>query len=314
MTVAVFPASLKTQLASRLPEWIEARYFADADELLDLAPEAEIGWFDHYSNGASATIEAARRANKLRWLFTIGAGVDFLPLDVLLPRGVMITNGSGLSAGPIAEYTVMAMLALAKDYRSVIRAADKREWLLDSPGKRQLAGSCALVIGYGSIGRELGRRLQAFDMEVTGVTRSGGEGLLPAEGWRSRLGEYDWVILSAPATDETQHMIGAAELAAMKEDAVLVNIARGTLVHNAALTEALASMRIGGAILDVTDPEPLPADNPLWQFDNVHVTMHLSGRSQNTVYIRAAERLLASLDAYRDGRPLPSQFDPARGY
>ena len=95
---------------------------------------------------------------------------------------------------------------------------------------------------------------------------------------------------------------------------MLVNIARGTLVDNAALTEALASMRIGGAILDVTDPEPLPADNPLWQFDNVHVTMHLSGRSQNTVYIRAAERLLASLDAYRDGRPLPSQFDPARGY
>lgn len=314
MTIAVFPASLEPVLAPQLPGWVDARYFTDADDLLALAPEAEIGWFDHYDNGAGATVEAVQRAVKLRWLITIGAGVDFLPLDVLLPRGVMITNGSGLSAGPIAEYTIMAMLALAKDYRSVIRAADRREWLADSPGKRQLAGSRALIIGYGSIGRELARRLRAFDVDVTGVTRSGGEGLLPADGWRARLGDYDWVILSAPATGETQHMIGAAELAAMKQDAVLVNIARGTLVDQPALTEALAAMRIGGAICDVTDPEPLPADDPLWQFDNVHVTMHLSGRSQNTVYIRAAERLLANLDAYREGRPLAFRFDPARGY
>ena len=314
MTVAVFPAPFETLLAPRLPNWIDARYFADAESLLALAPDAEIGWFDYYVKDASATVEAACRAEKLRWLVTIGAGVDFLPLDVLLARGVMITNGAGLSAAPIAEYTVMAMLALAKDYRSVIHAAGQREWLVDSPGKRQLAGSRALIIGYGSIGRELARRLRAFDVEVTGVTRSGGEGLLPADGWRARLGDFDWVILSAPATGETAHMIGSAELGTMKSDAVLVNVARGTLVDQQALTEALAAMRIGGAILDVTDPEPLPADDPLWALDNVHITMHLTGRAQNTAYVGAAERLLGNLDAYRAGRPLDWLYDPVRGY
>lgn len=314
MTVAVFPGSLRDHLAPHLPAWLDARFFNDADELIALAPSAEIGWLDHYDNGPHATIEAVRRAEKLRWLVTIGAGVDYLPLDVLLERGVMITNGSGLSAAPIAEYVVMTMLAFAKDYRTVIRAQERRAWLSDSPGKRQLAGSRALVIGYGSIGREVTRRLRAFDVTVMPVSRSGGEGLLAADQWRAQLGTFDWVILSAPATADTQHLIGANELAAMKADAVLVNVARGTLVDQQALTQALATMQIGGAILDVTDPEPLPADDPLWVFDNVHVTMHLSGRSQDTVYHRAAERLLANLEAYRAGQKPEPLYDPVRGY
>ncbi len=314
MTVAVLPGSMKPVLAPHLPDWLDARFFDDADELLALAPEAEIGWLDYYVNGSTATIEAVKRAEKLRWLVTIGAGVDYLPLDVLLARGVMITNGTGLSAAPIAEYVLMAMLAFAKDYRAVMRMQDRREWPNDAPGKRQLAGSRALVIGYGSIGREVARRLRAFDVEVQAVTRSGGEGLLRPDEWRAHLGRFDWVILSAPATADTRHMIGVAELAAMKADAVLVNVARGTLVDQQALTEALAAMRIGGAILDVTDPEPLPATDPLWELDNVHITMHLSGRSQDTVYTRAAERLLANLEVYRAGDPPQPLYDRARGY
>ncbi|MDD3799061.1 MAG: D-2-hydroxyacid dehydrogenase, partial [Novosphingobium sp.] len=258
--------------------------------------------------------EAIRRAEKLRWLVTIGAGLDYLPLDVLLDRGVMITKGAGLSAGPIAEYVVLGMLALSKQFPTVLRAQDRREWLLDSPGKRQLAGSRALVVGYGSIGRELARRLWAFDVEVTPVSRSGADGALRPGEWQARLGEFDWVVLCAPATDETAQMIGAAELAAMKPDAMLVNVARGTVVDQPALIRALEEGRIAGAMLDVTDPEPLPADNPLWAMDNVLVTMHLTGRSQDTVFTRAAERFLGNLENYRAGRPPEPVYDPAKGY
>lgn len=314
MTIAVFPGQIRPLVEGRLPDWLDARFFNTGDELVALAADAEIGWFDYFSEGIGPMLEAFQRAEKLRWLITMSAGLDYMPLDMLTGRGVMITKGSGLTSAPIAEYTVMGMLALAKGFRQVLHAQDRREWLQDSPGKRQLAGSRALIVGFGAIGRELARRLTAFDVEVVGVTRSGGDGLLGLDDWRPRLGEFDWVILAAPATADTRHMIGAEELAAMKSDAILVNIARGTLVDQQALTEALADMRIGGAMLDVTEPEPLPADDPLWSFDNVHITMHLTGRSQTSAFVDTTERLLANLDIYRSGQPPRPLFDPALGY
>ncbi|OZA92721.1 MAG: D-2-hydroxyacid dehydrogenase, partial [Erythrobacter sp. 34-65-8] len=123
-----------------------------------------------------------------------------------------------------------------------------------------------------------------------------------------------WVILAVPATPETDGMIGAAELASMKSDAVLVNIARGAVVDQLALVEALQAKRIGGAFLDVTTPEPLPADHPLWALDNAHITMHLSGRAQDKMFQRSAQRFLDNLDRYLRGEPVAPVFDPTRGY
>jgi phosphoglycerate dehydrogenase-like enzyme len=128
------------------------------------------------------------------------------------------------------------------------------------------------------------------------------------------MGEFDWVILAVPATPETDNMIGAEELAAMKSDAILVNIARGAVVDQPALVSALEKKTIGGAFLDVTTPEPLPSDDPLWTLDNAHVTMHLSGRAQNLMFIRSAERFLDNLAKYRRGEPVAPIFDPHRGY
>src|SRR5690606_27557905 len=151
-----------------------------------------------------------------------GAGVDFMPLDLLTARGVIITKGTGINAAPIAEYIVMGMLAIAKGYAQVLRARQAREWPIDAPAKRQLAGSRVLVIGHGSIGRALERRLLAFDAEVVGVTRSGRDGTLRPDEWQARIGEFDWIVLAAPATDETRHVVGAQEIAGMKPEAVLV--------------------------------------------------------------------------------------------
>jgi phosphoglycerate dehydrogenase-like enzyme len=137
---------------------------------------------------------------------------------------------------------------------------------------------------------------------------------LGPEDWRARLAEFDWVIVAVPATAETDGMIGAGELAAMKPTATLINIARGSVVDQGALVAALQSGGIGHAFLDVTTPEPLPADDVLWTLPNAHVTMHLSGRAQDKMFVRSAERFLENLARWERGEPVGPQVDLARGY
>ena len=117
-----------------------------------------------------------------------------------------------------------------------------------------------------------------------------------------------------PATPETEQMIGTAELAVMKPSATIINIARGSVIDQDALVAALTAKTIGAAFLDVTTPEPLPADHPLWAIDSAHISMHLSGRAQDKMFMRSAERFLANLDCYRAGTPLSPQVDLALGY
>ena len=312
MTTLAISGLIRPLLEPRLPGDLDVRWFMTADEAKEAVKGAEIGWFD--MNDQQAMAETLRAATDLKWLNSIYAGLDFLPMDVLIERDITVTNGAGINAITIAEYVVMGMLVMAKGYRDVVRAQDRREWLTDSPGKRELAGSKALLLGYGAIGRLIEPRLAAFDVDVTVVRRTPGPNALGPDEWRGRLGEFDWVILAVPATPETEAMIGAEELAAMKSDAVLVNIARGSVVDQSALVGALEAKRIGGAFLDVTTPEPLPEDHPLWTLDNAHVTMHLSGRAQDKMFVRSAERFLDNLAKYRAGEPIGPVFDPQLGY
>ena len=312
MTITVLSALVRPLVEPHLPEWVDARYYTSVEEMLKLAPQAEIGWFDLEKK--EPMLAAIRSAESLKWLNSIYAGLDFLPFDLLRERGVIITNGAGINALTIAEYVVMGMLNIAKGYREVVRAQDRHEWLLDSPGKRELAGSRALLLGYGAIGKLIETRLAAFDVAVTKVRRSPGPDTLGPDEWRARLGEFDWVILAVPATPETDAMIGAAELAAMKPNAVLLNIARGAVVDQPALIAALTEQRIAAAFLDVTTPEPLPADTPLWSLPNAHITMHLSGRAQDKMFVRAAERFVANLHRWGRGEPVEPRFDLDLGY
>ena len=312
MTKAVMSAMIRPLVEPRLPEWVEPLWFSSKDEALKLAPEAEIGWFD--LNETAPMVEIAQAATNLKWLNSIYAGLDFMPLGLLEERGVTVTNGVGINALTIAEYVVMLMLAHAKGYREVVRAQDRREWLTDSPGKRELAGERVLLLGLGAIGSLIKTRLEAFDMKVVPVRRSGGEGALRPGEWREKLGEFDWVILAVPSTDETRHMIGEAELAAMRPNAVLVNIARGDVVKQDDLVAALEAKSIEAALLDVTDPEPLPEDHPLWGLDNAQVTMHLSGRAQSKMFQRSADRFIENLDRWHKGEKVEPQMDLAAGY
>ena len=312
MTIAVMSGLIRPLLEPQLPADLDVRWFMSTEQAIELAPSADIGWFDLNDKDEMAKIISA--ATNLKWLNSIYAGVDGMPLAQLKSQGTIVTNGAVINAITIAEYVVMAMLTIAKGYRDVVRAQDRNEWLMDSPGKVELYGSKALLLGYGAIGSLVEERLRAFNVDVTVVRRSAGPNTLTPDQWRTRLGEFDWVILAVPATPETDGMIGANELAAMKPTATLINIARGSVVDQDALITALNDKQIGAAFLDVTTPEPLPEDHPLWRAENAHISMHLSGRAQDKMFIRSAQRFLENLKRYQAGEPLTPQVNLDLGY
>ena len=312
MTIATLPALIRPLIEARLPDWLDVRWFATKDEALTLGPGAEIGWFDMYDKADMAT--AIANARDLKWLNSIYAGIDGMPLDLLIERGTAYTNGAGINAITIAEYVIMGMLTVAKGYDDVVRARDRHEWLQDSPGKVELAGSKALLLGAGAIGGLIATRLAAFDVSVTTVRRTPSAEDLGPDQWLAQLGDFDWIILAVPATPETDGMIGAAELAAMKPTATIINIARGSVIDQDALVAALTAKTIAHAFLDVMTPEPLPPEHPLWALPNAHITMHLSGRAQDKMYVRSAERFLDNLNRWHRSEPLLHQVDLLRGY
>ena len=316
---AALTAMIRPYVQGRLPDWLEPRWYASRDEAFAIVPGAEIGWLDFADKVAMS--QAITLAKDLKWLNSVYAGVDGFPLPTLTERGVRVTNGVGINALTIAEYVVMGMLTIAKGYRAVVQAQARHEWLLEAPGKMELAGSKALMVGFGAIGQLTASRLQAFGVDVTAVRRTVGPTpqdasltVLGPDQWQARLGEFDWVILAVPATAQTAQMIGANELAAMKKTATLINVARGSVVDQVAVAQALRNGTIAHAFLDVTEPEPLPPDHELWSLPNAHITMHLSGRSQSRMFERAAERFLANLQHYRNGQPLTHQVDLVAGY
>ena len=138
--------------------------------------------------------------------------------------------------------------------------------------------------------------------------------MLNPDQWRSQLSRFDWVIIAVPSTPETNAMIGTDELALMNPDCVIVNVARGAVIDQPALVEALTKKQIGGAFLDVTTPEPLPADHPLWSLDNAHLSMHLSGKAQDKMIQRSAERFIENIGKYLSDQPLEPQMDLTKGY
>ena len=312
--IAALPSNARALIEPELPNWLEPRWFTGKTEAMAAAVGANIGWFDLGNDKDFA--EVVRIATELKWVFTLLSGVDGLPLAELAARNIVLTNSPGLAAATVSEYVLLGMLSIAKGYRTMVRAQDRHEWLANPPGTAEITGSRALVVGYGAIGQTIEKRLQAFDIAVTVVRRNpspDGHALGPDE-WRARIGEFDWIILAAPATAVTGRMIGARELSAMKPSAVLLNVARGTLIDQDALVASLTKREIAAAFLDVTDPEPLPDDHPLWNLDNAHITMHLSGRSQTGVLERGSRRFLQNLPRIAAGMPPLFQVDLTHGY
>ncbi len=311
---ALLPAIIRPMLDGRLPAGIEPLWWDDGEELVALAPQAEIGWFDMFDK--SAPLEAIRGADNLRWLNSFFAGVDWMPLSDLQARGVRLTNGSGITSNAVAEFALTVMLAFANRHADIVRAADRQEWIDPRAfgPRREMAGAKVLIIGFGEIGQAIGRMLAGFGAHVVPVRRSAIAGALGPDEWQNRVGEFDWVVLATPATPETRDLFGAGPIAAMKIDAVLVNMARADVIDQQALIKALHAGQLGGAILDLTDPEPLPKGHPLWTAPNCLVTMHTAGLPTEGNRLVAADRFVANCGHYLRGEPLAAQVDLKLGY
>jgi len=305
--------SIVRQVLPALPPGVEATWYQGPRDCPAAVAGAEVLWLAFFGRSA---IEAALNAGTgLRWVFTWGAGMDRQPLELYRERGIVLTNGSGLVAVPIAEFLVMAMLAAAKRLPDLVRAQDRREWLGAPPGRGELYGGRALVLGYGDIGRAVAQRLRGFGVDVTGARRrpAGEPGVIGPDDWRPRLGEFDWIVVTVASTRATRHLIGASELAAMRRTAWILNVTRGWVIEQEALLDALRAGRLGGAYLDVTDPEPLPSDSELWRLPNVIVTPHVSWATERLPE-RAAELFLDNLERYRAGGELRNRVDLDTGY
>ena len=217
-------------------------------------------------------------AKKLRWVQQIGAGTEHLAGSGL-GDDVTVTNSSGVAARAIAEFVVGRLLMIWKRFPEQAEAQRRKEWT--QAYGRTLAGSTIAIVGIGAIGSAVARLLKAFGATVLGLKRTRTPGppvdqLYAPEGLHAMLGRADAVVLATPGSDATRHLIDRAALAAMKSGATLVNVARGSIVDEAALALALASGRLGAAALDVFDNEPLPAESPLWSLPSCYISAHCS--------------------------------------
>jgi len=274
--------------------------------------------------GYSLRAEQLKDAKKLKWIHSTAAGVAQLMYPELRDSGIMVTNPSGIFSVPMAEHTMGLLVALARNFPDSVRLQDRAHWtqqeLWDKPQHlTELNGQVLLIVGYGSIGRELAKRAKAFEMRVWGVTRSGkgdlshAEKIFAVKDLHTALPEADYVVIAAPETAETKHLIGVEQIAKMKRGARLINIGRGSLLDEAAMISALESGALGGAALDVAATEPLPAESPLWKAPNLFITPHTSGVSDR-LWHRQTAILMDLLERWFDGRELFNCVDFARGY
>ncbi|MCL6548593.1 MAG: D-2-hydroxyacid dehydrogenase [Alicyclobacillus sp.] len=253
----------------------------------------------------------------LRWFHCLSAGVEGLPFEQLSERGVVVTNSSGIHATQMAEQIIGMMIMFTRGLHVNVRNQVRRVWDRSYPVS-ELAGQTLCVVGAGRIGRELARKAKAFDMRVIGVKRRpealpGFDEVLGVRELERGLHAADFVAVLTPLTGDTRRMFGRAALAAMKPSAVLLNFARGDVVDEAALVEALQQGRIRGAGLDVFEREPLPEDSPLWGLDNVIMSPHNAGHIPD-YHARAVRLFVDNYRAYRAGQPMPNRVDLSLGY
>jgi phosphoglycerate dehydrogenase-like enzyme len=261
-----------------------------------------------------AFFAAVRKAPNLKWLHVFNAGVDHPIFTEMLDRGVRLTTSAGTTAVPIAQTAITGLLMLARGFPHWLDAQRRRSWepQRGSHEPDDLAGQTLCVLGLGAIGAEIARLAQALGMHVIGVRRSPRRAddpvaqIHPPTALADVLPRCRWLAIACPLTPETRRMIDAAALARLPRGARVLNVARGEIVDEAALTEALRSGHLAGAYLDVFEKEPLAGDSPLWDLPNVIVTPHNSGTSAGSE-ARVFAVLLRNLEQWARGLPLVNE-------
>ncbi len=266
-----------------------------------------------------APLDLPAYAPRLRWIQTAGSGVgQFVPCGIP-GSSIVLTNAAGIGAVPIAEWVLARILAVYK--RLDEHSEQQRDHVWSQKLGAVVAGRQALVVGLGAIGKEVARRLKAFDVRVVGVRRSWTPDMSSSEAdevigpdrLMDALGSAHIVVVCAPGTAENTNLFDATAFAAMRRGAIFVNVARGSLVDESALIEALGSGHLRAAAIDVAKQEPLPADSPLWDTPNLSISPH-SSASADRYMERVAELFYDNLARYVAGQDLVNVVDLARDY
>lgn len=287
----VLSSMTKLLILLTLTESVRNQY---RDRLQAAFPDLEIALVDHHSKvgphiaTADAMVTFApmlspkvlEAATRLKWVQALGTGTDNLTDQPALRKDVIVTNIHGIHGPPVSEAALGAMLALARDLPNAVRGQDAREWRR-FPAKL-LHDKTVGIFGVGVIAEALAPKCKAFGMRVVGVSSApreaaGFDRMHGRDELLQVVGDFDFFVLLTPLTAATRNSIDAKVFAAMKPSSFLVNLARGGVVDEPALVEALAEKRIAGAALDVFSQEPLPADHPFWGMENVIITTHQGG-------------------------------------
>jgi phosphoglycerate dehydrogenase-like enzyme len=274
------PAEHADGLRAALPADIELGLFEDAEFMVP-------------SYGTAESLRFISTSSTLRVIQTLESGVDWLSDRV--PEHVTLCNARGVRDTPVAEWVLAMLLAHGK---GLFEAAERRTWKYWQP--RELAGSTVLIVGHGSIGAALARRLDALDAHVVGVARTARDGLYGIESLPELLPSADSVVVLAPLTAQTRGFVDERFLARMRDGALLINAGRGQLADTDALLGEAGRLRFA---LDVTDPEPLPDGHPLWTAPGVVISPHMAGDSPES-FVRAYELVADQLERFRAGQPL----------
>lgn len=258
------------------------------------------------------------KAPKLKWIFVASAGVEKMPAEAIVKRGIYVSNVRGIHKKPMTESILAHILAYKRALPFVYEKQAQKVW--DKKAKlSELNGSTALIIGPGAIGAEIGRILQAFDVKTIGCNRSGRaipemDETYTINQLMEHLPKADIVISMLPSTEETKHLLKEEHFAAMKASAMFMNFGRGNVVEESVLVKALKDGQIEHAVLDVYEVEPLPATSELWNLSNVTLSPHFSSHSSRYVE-RSLEIFKPSLTMWLEGKTiLPNEIDLSRGY
>jgi D-2-hydroxyacid dehydrogenase (NADP+) len=286
-----------------------------SEALDDIEPEVRIvstGELDGCDALVTFVHDEAFLEADLEWIHSIQAGVDRFPFDALEAAGIALTNSTGIHGDGVGETVAGYMLSFARGLHRYRDNEDDREWSQqDWNVPFTLGDESVCVVGLGTLGRGVAMRADALGMDVVGVKRTPVpvdhvETVHPSDELKAAIAEARFVVLTVPLTERTEGMIGTAELSAMRSDAVLINVARGGVVDQPALVDALETDVIGGAALDVFETEPLPTDSPLWGMDDVIVTPHVAAATR-TYHRRIAALLRENVRRRADGEGLANR-------
>jgi phosphoglycerate dehydrogenase-like enzyme len=286
----------------------------DKQDAINNLPEAEIVITFGGGDGDYAIPidkEILKVCKNLQLVLSLSAGIEKLPLRELYDKGIKVCNTKGAHGGSIAEYVLGGMLVLSHHYHVFIRNQEKCLWSPILHGE-DIEEKTLCVIGAGSIGQVIGKKAKALNMRVIGIkkhpqTIEGFDQVVNMEHLHDVLEQSDYVVLATPLNKETYHLIGEEEFLKMRKNAVFINISRGNTVDENALIQALNKQQIAGAVLDVFQIEPLPIDNPLWKMENVLITPHGAGPTDNTE--RKTIRIIYdNIINYKEGLELINQI------